>query len=255
RTPALYGYPLDSGDDSSNEDLSETVESLHTQTASTSVVHPPSTRPLPTSHAFAHRSRKEISMPLDYTAAMDRWRVASPSTRHPRFPSKIPSSSSPPPSLLPSSLPLPPPSVSPSSLPSPPPPPPKHIESVGDDIETTRASLASVTQETMTLCARVRLLEQHNVEVRELRGFRMTDRLEIIELCSRAEYDSEASHARAEAAEHQAETLQVSLRAARMDVKDLIDPREADKFEMAELRSQVQDIEASFWDLKRHLGP
>ncbi|GJZ28449.1 hypothetical protein Tco_0573096 [Tanacetum coccineum] len=30
RTPALYSYPLDSGDDSSDEDLSETVESLHT---------------------------------------------------------------------------------------------------------------------------------------------------------------------------------------------------------------------------------
>ncbi|GKD17291.1 hypothetical protein Tco_1206449 [Tanacetum coccineum] len=40
RIPALYGYPLDSGDDSSKEDLSEIAESLHTQTASTSVVHP-----------------------------------------------------------------------------------------------------------------------------------------------------------------------------------------------------------------------
>ncbi|GKF89726.1 hypothetical protein Tco_0263689 [Tanacetum coccineum] len=29
-TPALYGYPLDSGDDSSDEDLSETAESLYT---------------------------------------------------------------------------------------------------------------------------------------------------------------------------------------------------------------------------------
>ncbi|GJT53462.1 hypothetical protein Tco_0988516 [Tanacetum coccineum] len=33
--PALFGYPLDSGDNSSDEDLSETAESLHTQTAST----------------------------------------------------------------------------------------------------------------------------------------------------------------------------------------------------------------------------
>ncbi|GKB61759.1 hypothetical protein Tco_0917945 [Tanacetum coccineum] len=48
-TPALYGYPLDSGNDSSDEDLSETAESLHTQTASTLVVHPPPTRHLPTS--------------------------------------------------------------------------------------------------------------------------------------------------------------------------------------------------------------
>ncbi|GKC26003.1 hypothetical protein Tco_1028153 [Tanacetum coccineum] len=29
-TPALYGYPLDSSDDSSDEDLSDTAESLHT---------------------------------------------------------------------------------------------------------------------------------------------------------------------------------------------------------------------------------
>ncbi|GJT70823.1 hypothetical protein Tco_1030109 [Tanacetum coccineum] len=43
--PALSGYPLDSSDDSSDEDLSETAKSLHTQTASTSVVHSPPTRP------------------------------------------------------------------------------------------------------------------------------------------------------------------------------------------------------------------
>ncbi|GKC15320.1 hypothetical protein Tco_1012102 [Tanacetum coccineum] len=53
-TPALYGYLLDSGDYSSDEDLSETVESLHTQTASTLVVHSPPTPPLPTSPAFSH---------------------------------------------------------------------------------------------------------------------------------------------------------------------------------------------------------
>ncbi|GJW95073.1 hypothetical protein Tco_0174745 [Tanacetum coccineum] len=90
-TSALYGYPLDSGDDSSDKDLSETVESLHTQTASTSVVYPPPTRPLPTSPAFACRPRKEILMPLGYKAAMDRWRVASPSTCHLLLPSEIPS--------------------------------------------------------------------------------------------------------------------------------------------------------------------
>ncbi|GKF85653.1 hypothetical protein Tco_0253480, partial [Tanacetum coccineum] len=33
RTPDLYGYQLDSSDDSSDEDLSETADSLHTQTA------------------------------------------------------------------------------------------------------------------------------------------------------------------------------------------------------------------------------
>ncbi|GJT85461.1 hypothetical protein Tco_1067178 [Tanacetum coccineum] len=37
RTLALYGYPLDSSDDSSDEDMSKTAESLHTQTASISV--------------------------------------------------------------------------------------------------------------------------------------------------------------------------------------------------------------------------
>ncbi|GJX76995.1 hypothetical protein Tco_0323806, partial [Tanacetum coccineum] len=71
RTPALYGYPLDSSDDSSDEDLSETAKSLHTQTALTLVVHPPPTRPLPTNCAFARLPRKEISMPLGYEAAMD----------------------------------------------------------------------------------------------------------------------------------------------------------------------------------------
>ncbi|GKA20575.1 hypothetical protein Tco_0700564 [Tanacetum coccineum] len=43
RIPALHSYPLDSGDDSSNEDLIETAESLHTQIATTLVVHSPPT--------------------------------------------------------------------------------------------------------------------------------------------------------------------------------------------------------------------
>ncbi|GJW01906.1 hypothetical protein Tco_1560762 [Tanacetum coccineum] len=249
RTTALYGYPLDSSDDLSDEDLSETAESLHTQTASTSVGHPPPTRPLPTSLAFARRPGKEILMPLGYRAAIERWRGAPPSTCHPLFPSKIPSSSSPPLSLLPSSSspsssllpsssrkrsrspsPSLPPLVSPSPLPSPPPaavpPPPEHTESVGDDIGTLGASLASAMQETITLHARVGLLEQHNVEVRELREFRVTDILEILELRSRAEYAEsllEQSHGRVEAAEQRAETLQVSLGGARADVRDLIE--------------------------------
>nr|GEX75271.1 hypothetical protein [Tanacetum cinerariifolium] len=188
--PVLSGYPLDSDDDSSDEDLSEIAESLHTQTALALVFHPPSTRPLPTSHAFACRPRKEISIPLGSKAAMDRWRAAPPFICHPLLPSEIPSSSSSPPSLLPS-LSLPPPSllpslsrkrsrspsaslpllVSPSPLSSPPPvavpPPPEHIESVGDDIETLRASLASAMHETMTLHARIRLLEQHDVVTQE----------------------------------------------------------------------------------------
>ncbi|GKD20135.1 hypothetical protein Tco_1221838, partial [Tanacetum coccineum] len=102
RTPALYGHLLDSGDDASDKDMSETAESLHTQTASTLVVHPPPTRPLPTSLAFARRPGKEISMPLGYRASMDQWRAASPPTYHPLRLSEIPSLSSPP-SLLASS--------------------------------------------------------------------------------------------------------------------------------------------------------
>ncbi|GKA46310.1 hypothetical protein Tco_0739193, partial [Tanacetum coccineum] len=135
RTPALYGYLLDSGDHPSEEDQRETAESLHTQIASTLI----------------------------------------PSSSLP--PSLLPSSSSPPPSLLPSlsrkrfRSPLPSPSPSPSVSPSPlpslppatPPPPPEHIELVGDDIETLCASLASAMQKTMTLRARVGLLEQNNV--------------------------------------------------------------------------------------------
>ncbi|GKE50127.1 hypothetical protein Tco_1481385, partial [Tanacetum coccineum] len=122
--------------------------------------------------------------------------------------------------------------------------------------------------ETMTFRARVGLLEQH-----DLREFRVTDRLEILELRSRAEYaeshfeqshdrqirdgartrrndmteqDIKALRARAEAAEQRAETLHVSLGAARMDVRDLIESCEADRFKMAELQSQARDIEASF---------
>ncbi|GJZ92520.1 hypothetical protein Tco_0664585 [Tanacetum coccineum] len=52
RIPALSGYLLDYADDSLNEDLSETAESLHTQTASTPVFHSPPTQPLPISPAF-----------------------------------------------------------------------------------------------------------------------------------------------------------------------------------------------------------
>ncbi|GJT62591.1 hypothetical protein Tco_1006124 [Tanacetum coccineum] len=46
RTAALYVYPRDSGDDSSDENLSDTTESLHTQSTSTSVVHPSPTQSL-----------------------------------------------------------------------------------------------------------------------------------------------------------------------------------------------------------------
>ncbi|GJX25465.1 hypothetical protein Tco_0231761 [Tanacetum coccineum] len=144
----LLDYSLDSDldsdpleDDSPGEDLTETVESLHTHTTLTSVVYP--------------------------------------------LPSLLPSSSLLPPSLLPSLSHKRPRSPSPSppsvpSLPSVLPPPPERIELVGDDVQTLCASLASAKQETVTLCARVRGLE--------LRDFRVTDRLEILELRSRSEY-------------------------------------------------------------------
>ncbi|GJU50994.1 hypothetical protein Tco_1220549 [Tanacetum coccineum] len=163
RTPALYGYLLDSGDDSSDEDLSETAELLHTQTDSTLVVHPPPTRPLPTSHAFVcrPRKRKEILMRLGYRAAMDQWRVAH---HHP--------------------------------------------------------------PEMMTLHAKVRSLEQHDVVTRKsLRIAR--GRITLSPL--RAKY-----------IEH--------------EVRELREFWVTEKIEMAELRSRAQEIEASLWDLKRHLG-
>ncbi|GJZ59814.1 hypothetical protein Tco_0615630 [Tanacetum coccineum] len=72
RTPALYVYLLNSGDDSSDEDLSDTVKSLHTQSASTSVVHPSPTQSLPASLILANQPKKEIPMPLGYIVAMNR---------------------------------------------------------------------------------------------------------------------------------------------------------------------------------------
>ncbi|GJX13758.1 hypothetical protein Tco_0205516 [Tanacetum coccineum] len=268
RIPSLSGYLLDSGDDSSDEDLSETTESLHTQTASTLVVYSPPTRPLPTSSAFAHRPRKEIPTSLPSLLP------SSYST-----PSLLPSSSSPPPSLLPSlsrkrpRSPSPPslPSVSPSPLPlsplpSPPPlvvpPPPEDIDSVRDDIVTLRASLASSMQEKVTLHARVGLkiielrsrpeyAESHLVESHNRQNWdgARTQRTDI------TKQDIETLRARAEAVEQRTETQRASLGAGRMDIRDLIKSREADMLEMAELRSQARDIEASFWDLERHIGP
>ncbi|GKA44725.1 hypothetical protein Tco_0737521 [Tanacetum coccineum] len=124
-TAALYGYLLDSGDDSSYEDLSETVESLHTQTALTSVVHPSPTRSLSTSPVLASQPGKEIPMPLGYRAAMNRWRAAPSFTWYPLLSSELPSLS------RKRSRPL-----SPSLLLSVP-PSPKHMESVGDIIEAS----------------------------------------------------------------------------------------------------------------------
>ncbi|GKF79191.1 hypothetical protein Tco_0234759 [Tanacetum coccineum] len=121
----MYVYPLDSGDDLSNEDLSDTTESLHTQSASTSVVHPSPTRPLSTSLVLASQPGKEIPMTLGYRATMNRWRAASSSTWHLILSSELPSLS------RKISRPLSP------SLPPSVPPLPEHIESLGDNIEAS----------------------------------------------------------------------------------------------------------------------
>nr|GEV84755.1 hypothetical protein [Tanacetum cinerariifolium] len=71
-TPALYVYPLNSSDDSSDEDLSDTAKSLHTQSTSTSVVHPSPTQSLPTSHVLSNQPEKEIPMSLGYRVAINR---------------------------------------------------------------------------------------------------------------------------------------------------------------------------------------
>nr|GEX68302.1 uncharacterized protein [Tanacetum cinerariifolium] len=65
-TPALYIYPLNFGDDSSDEDLSDTAKSLHTQSASTSVVHTSPTQSLPTCLVLANQPKKEIPMAVGY---------------------------------------------------------------------------------------------------------------------------------------------------------------------------------------------
>ncbi|GKB73958.1 hypothetical protein Tco_0935370 [Tanacetum coccineum] len=125
RTSALYGYPLDSGDDSLDEDLSDTAESLHTQSASAPVVHPSPTRSLSTSLVHASQPGKEIPMPLGYRETMNQWRDAPSSTWYPLLSSELPSSSRKRSKPL---LPLLPPSVPPS---------PEHVESVRDNIEAS----------------------------------------------------------------------------------------------------------------------
>ncbi|GKB52257.1 hypothetical protein Tco_0903010 [Tanacetum coccineum] len=120
-TPGLYVYPLESGDDSSDENLSDTTKSLHTQSTSTSIVHPSFTRSLSTSLVLASQTGKVILMPLGYRAVMNRWRAASSSTWHPLLSSELPSSS-----CKRSRPPWP-------SLP----PLPEHIESLEDNIKAS----------------------------------------------------------------------------------------------------------------------
>nr|GEY74515.1 hypothetical protein [Tanacetum cinerariifolium] len=169
--------------------------------------------------------------------------IASTSVLHP-LPSLLSSSSSPPSSLLPLSS-SPSSSLrSPSLLPLfsykrprlPSPLPLQH------DV-VTRGSLRISRDRITRLYLRAMYAE---LEVKELREFRVTDKLKILELYSRAE---------AEVVERRAEALQALLRAARMDARDLIESRKAERLKMDKLRSQMQDIEASFWEIERHLSP
>nr|GEX41937.1 hypothetical protein [Tanacetum cinerariifolium] len=109
-----------------------------------------------------------------------------------------------------------PPSVSPSPLPSPPPavvpPPQAHIESVGDDIETLHASLASTMLETMTLHPRVGLLKQHDMVTRD--SLRIT---------------------RGRITWSQLSNICSTGGAAQMDVRDLIEPCEADRMSFVKI--------------------
>ncbi|GKA45053.1 hypothetical protein Tco_0737849 [Tanacetum coccineum] len=116
-------------------------------------------------------------------------------------------------------------------------PPPGVLSHFGMTLEDPACYLAKY--------AEARLEESHERQTRD--GVR-TQRTKMIE------QDIETLCARAEATEQRAKTLQVSLGAAHVDIRDLIESRRDDKLEMAELRSRAQDIEASFWDLERHLG-
>nr|GEW76989.1 hypothetical protein [Tanacetum cinerariifolium] len=93
RIPTLSCYQLDFSDDSSDEDLSKTVESLPGQTASTSVVHPPPTRSLPTSHAFSQLPSSSPPISLlpspspSLLPSLSRKRLRSPSLSPPPLPS------------------------------------------------------------------------------------------------------------------------------------------------------------------------
>nr|GFA05241.1 hypothetical protein [Tanacetum cinerariifolium] len=159
--------------DSPDKDLTETVESLHTQTALTPVVQLPPTRPLPTSSTIVLRPRKEIPLPPSVASPSSLPPSLLPSSSHKR--SRLPSP--PPPSIVPpppTTIPLPPAAVSP--------PPLGCIELVKDDVETLRARLASSMAE----------MTEKDVEALHARAERQADRLEMDELRSRA-YDIEAS--------------------------------------------------------------
>ncbi|GJS87738.1 reverse transcriptase domain-containing protein [Tanacetum coccineum] len=215
----------------------ETAESLHTQTASTLVVHPPPTRPLSTSSAIVLRPGQEIPFPSSFSPPhyfCHHHLVRDLDRLHHHHQSPPPLSVLPPPSIVP------PPS---STLL---PPPPEHVESVADDIETMHARLIYAEQETL----RAVYAEQ---EVRELQDFRTGDGVRT-QRAMMTKQVVEALCARAEAIEQRAEALHISLGAAQIDITNLMESRRADRLEMTELRSRAQNIEASIWEIKRHLG-
>nr|GEZ78418.1 hypothetical protein [Tanacetum cinerariifolium] len=212
--------PIES--DSRDKDLTETVESLHTQTALTPVVQLPPTRPLPTSSAIVLRPRKEIPLPPSVASPFSLPPSLLPSSSHKR--SRLPSP--PPPSVVPPppTIPIPPPVIPPppTTIPLPPaavsPPPPGCIELVKDDVETLRARLASSLLEITKLHSRVEYAETHL----KRSHVRQTGERVCIRRAEMTEKDVEALHARAE--------------------------RQADRLEMDELRSRAYDIEASLWE-------
>ncbi|GKD16227.1 hypothetical protein Tco_1205385 [Tanacetum coccineum] len=133
------------------------------------------------------------------------------------------------------------------------------VETLEQQDRVTRDSLRIARGRITRLQLRAVAAEQ---QATDLQDSQVTDRLEIIELCSRVEYaetrleqrhirqngdrvglqraemteqDVEVVDAWAEAAEQQAEALQISLGATQIDITDLLESRRDDRLEMAEL--------------------
>ncbi|GJT90920.1 hypothetical protein Tco_1079765 [Tanacetum coccineum] len=121
RIPALSGYLIDYANDSLNEDLSKTAESLHTQSASTPPWIDGEWPQIPLSSTTSHQTPHQISYHYLLPLA-DRSSLPSPSLLPSSSRKRLRSPSLPPsPSLSPSSLPLPPlPSLPLAAVPPPP---------------------------------------------------------------------------------------------------------------------------------------
>ncbi|GJZ29547.1 hypothetical protein Tco_0574194 [Tanacetum coccineum] len=220
-----YSKPVE--DDSPNEDLTKTDESLQTQTTLTPVIQPPPTRPLPTILAIVLRPRQEILLPPSATLPSSPPPLLLRSTSR-----KISKSSSPP-------LPRVSPPVA-VSLPA-----PAVVALASADHETLRAVAAEQqaidlqdSQKTnilkiTKLRSRVEDVETH-LERSHIRQTGDRVRLWRVEMSGQV---VEALHARAEAAEQRAKALQASLRATQIDIADLRESRRAKRLEMTELRT------------------